>query len=88
MRRLNRKLYGVGGRSSDFTWADWFFPLLSTDRTLRTLDRLIQGQLRFAVTGRHETRNFRAVPYEALRQAGYLPLVSAFHRYHRRPLAG
>ena len=81
VRRLNRRLYGVGGREADFTWAGWFFPLLTTDRTLRALDRLIQGQLRYAVTGQHEKRNFRVVPYEALRAAGYVPLVTAFHGY-------
>lgn len=81
VRRLNRRLYGVGGREADFTWAGWFFPLLTTDATLRSLDQLIQGHLRHAVTGRHEKRNFRAVPYEALRRAGYLPLVTAFHGY-------
>ncbi len=84
VRRLNRRLYGVGGGRADFTWAGWFFPLLSTDATLRSLDRLIQGQLRYAVTGRHEKRNFDGVPYSALREAGYLPLVAAFHRYRAR----
>lgn len=81
IRRLNRRLYGVGGREADFTWAGWFFPLLTTDQTLRSLDRVIQAQLRYAVTGRHEKRNFRALPYEELRRAGYVPLVSAFHGY-------
>jgi RNA-directed DNA polymerase len=81
VRRLNRRLYGVGGRRADFTWAGWFFPLLTTDVTLRSLDRLVQGQLRFAVTGRHEQRSVRTVPYSTLRESGYLPLVAAFYRY-------
>jgi RNA-directed DNA polymerase len=85
VRRLNRRLYGVGGRSTDFTWASWFFPLLSGDATLRRLDGLVQEQLRFAVTGLQSRRNFREVSYEALRGVGYLPLVSAFHAYRRKP---
>jgi RNA-directed DNA polymerase len=83
VRRLNRRLFGVGGRSTDFTWAAWFFPLLSGDTTLRGLDALIQSQLRFAVTGVHSRRNFGAVPYERLREVGYVPLVSAYHAYRR-----
>jgi hypothetical protein len=83
VRRLNRRLYGIGGRSTDFTWASWFFPLLTVDATLHRLDRLIQHQLRFAVTGVHSRRNFRQVPYEHLTAAGYLPLVSAYHAYHQ-----
>lgn len=83
VRRLNRRLYGIGGRSGDFTWASWFFPLLTGDEGLRRMDGLIQEQLRFAVTGVHSRRNFKAVPYDALRGVGYLPLVSAYHAYRR-----
>jgi RNA-directed DNA polymerase len=85
VRRLNRRLFGVGGRPTDFTWASWFFPLLSGDGSLRRLDGLIQEQLRFAVTGMHSRRNFRDVPYQVLRGVGYLPLVSAYHAYRRGP---
>jgi hypothetical protein len=83
VRRLNRRLYGIGGRSTDFTWASWFFPLLTVDTTLHGLDRLIQEQLRFAVTGFHSRRNFKDVPYASLQGVGYLPLVSAFRAYQR-----
>jgi hypothetical protein len=83
VRRLNRRLYGIGGRARDFTWASWFFPLLTVDTTLHELDRLIQEQLRFGVTGVHSRRNFRDVPYEGLRGVGYLPLVSAYRAFQR-----
>jgi RNA-directed DNA polymerase len=86
VRRLNRRLYGVGaGSPTDFTWASWFFPLLTVDVTLHRLDRLIQDQLRFAVTGAHSRRNLKEVPYEGLRGVGYLPLVTAYHAYRRGP---
>jgi hypothetical protein len=85
IRRLNRKLYGVGGDASDFTWATWFFPLIDSDDSLRRLDGLIQDQLRFAATGRHERRNRGAVPYRRLVSSGYLPLVTAFRAYRRGP---
>jgi RNA-directed DNA polymerase len=81
VRRLNRRVYGIGGRSTDFTWASWFFPLLTVDTTLHRLDRLIQDQLRFAVTGAHSRRNFKDVPYARLQGVGYLPLVSAFRAF-------
>jgi RNA-directed DNA polymerase len=86
VRRLNRRLYGVGGRSTDFTWASWFFPLLTGDATLHRLDRLIQDQLRFAVTGVHSRRNFKEVPYDRLRGVGYLPLVTAYRTFQRSPV--
>lgn len=85
VRKLNRRLYGVGGRWPDFTWASWFFPLLTGDSTLQRLDATVQHQLRFAVTGVHQRRNFKAVSYELLRAVGYLPLVSAYRAYRRGP---
>ena len=85
VRRLNRRLYGIGGRSTDFTWGSWFFPLLTVDVTLHRLDRLIQDQLRFAVTGVHSRRNFKEVSYERLRRVGYVPLVSAYRAYQVGP---
>lgn len=83
VRRLNRRIYGIGGRSSDFTWASWFFPLLTRDATLRRIDGVVQDHLRFAATGVHSRRNFKDVSYRGLRGVGYLPLVSAFHAYRR-----
>jgi RNA-directed DNA polymerase len=85
VRRLNRKLYGAGGDASDFTWATWFFPLIGSDSTLRRLDRVIQEQLRFAATGRHERRNRGVLPYAGLVERGYLPLASAFRAFRRAP---
>jgi hypothetical protein len=85
VRRLNRRLFGAGGDPADFTWGTWFFPMLSGDASLRRLDAVIQQHARFVATGRHERRNLRAVPYERLRAAGYLPLTTAFHAYGRGP---
>ena len=85
IRRLNRKLFGVGADISAFTWATWFFPLINSDVGLRRLDHVVQEQLRFAVTGRHERRNRGAMPYAQLAARGYLPLLTAFRAYRRGP---
>ncbi len=85
IRRLNRKLYGVGVDVSRFTWSTWFFPLIDSDVTLRRLDTVVQEQLRFAVTGRHERRSRGVVSYAQLAAAGYIPLVTAYHAYRRGP---
>ncbi len=85
IRRLNRKLFGIGADTSAFTWATWFFPLINSDVGLRRLDHVVQEQLRFAVTRRHERRNRGAMPYAQLAARGYLPLVTAFRAYRRGP---
>jgi RNA-directed DNA polymerase len=85
VRRLNRKLYGSGADASEFTWATWFFPLIGSDDSLRRLDGVIQEQLRFAATGKHERRNRGAIPYGRLKATGYVPLVTAFRAFRRGP---
>jgi hypothetical protein len=83
VKRLNRTLYGVPSDAEGFCWATWFFPLLTTDATLADLDAHVQQKLRFAATGRHNARAHRLAPYALARDAGYLPLRTAW-RAHRR----
>jgi hypothetical protein len=79
--RLNRSFYGLGSGDNDFSWATWFFPLLTTDATLGGIDRFVQDQVRWAATGRRTARVHRALPYADLRALGYLPLVPAYWAY-------
>lgn len=78
LRRTNRRIYGVAGERSDFSWATWFLPMLHGAEGLATLDAHIQREARFAATGRRTARSRRHVPYDALVAAGHLPLVSAY----------
>ncbi|HUR23502.1 MAG TPA: reverse transcriptase domain-containing protein [Acidimicrobiales bacterium] len=78
LRRINRRLYGVPGERSDFSWATWFLPMLDGPQGLVALDAHIQREARYAATGRRNPRTRRQVPYDALVAAGHVPLVSAF----------
>ncbi|MGI8984104.1 MAG: reverse transcriptase domain-containing protein [Acidimicrobiales bacterium] len=78
LRRTNRRLYGVVGERSDFSWATWFLPMLHGADGLAALDAHIQREARYAATGRRTARSRRLVPYDALVAAGHLPLVTAF----------
>jgi hypothetical protein len=83
---LNRKLYGVRARDDvEFSWARWFLPLLTTPAQLAPLDAYVQREVRWAASGSRRQRARSLVPYAALRDCGYLPLVSAYHAYRRRP---
>jgi hypothetical protein len=83
VRRINRSLFGVPVDADGFCWSTWFFPVLTTARTLDALDAHAQQKLRYAATGRHNARARKLVPYESLRAAGYLPLVAAWHAHRR-----
>jgi RNA-directed DNA polymerase len=78
LRRTNRRLYGVPGERSDFSWATWFLPLLGGPQGLVALDEHVRREARFVATGRRTARTRRAVPYDALAGAGHVPLVTAF----------
>jgi hypothetical protein len=78
VRRVNRRVYGVAADRTEFSWATWFLPLLDRADDLGRLDRHVQREGRYAATGCRRARSQRMVPYENLRDAGYLPLVTAY----------
>jgi RNA-directed DNA polymerase len=78
LRRTNRRLYGVPGERSDFSWATWFLPMLDRPDGLEALDGHVQREARYAGTGRRTASTRRALPYAALVEAGHVPLVTAF----------
>ena len=77
-RRTNRRLYGVPAERADFSWTTWFLPMLDDAKGLERLDHHVQREARYAATGRRTASTHKRVPYSALRDAGYLPLVTAF----------
>ena len=85
VRRVNLRLYGVRAERADFSWATWFLPLLDRADGLDALDAHVQREARYAATGRRTDRARRTVPYEALTEAGLLPLVTAYWTLHREP---
>ena len=87
IRAMNRKFYGSSSPedapdmepvSKDFTWSRWFFPNLTTDKGLKTIDNYLQEYIRYTVTGRHYKGNYR-ISYEQLKEWGYRSLV---HEYY------
>ena len=87
LRRTNRRLYGVPGERSDFSWATWFLPMLDAPDGLVALDAHVQREARYAATGRRNARTRRTVPYETLVAAGHVPLVTAFWAVREGPAA-
>lgn len=82
LRRTNLRLYGVPAERGEFSWATWFLPLLDSPASLDGLDAHVRREARFAATGRRTGRTHRLVPYEALADAGHLPLVAAYWALH------
>jgi hypothetical protein len=78
VRRTNRRLFGVPVERADFSWATWFLPMLDEPGALEHLDQHVQREARYAATGRRTARARKLIPYDVMRDAGYLPLFAAY----------
>jgi len=76
-RAVNRKFFGKGAED-EFTWARWFFPLVTDDRDLKAIDAHIQEYMRFVSSGRFNKANYR-IRYDDLKKCGYISLVNRYH---------
>jgi len=86
VRRTNRRLYGVPGERRDFSWATWFLPMLDGPDGLGALDEHVRREARYAATGRRTARTRRTIGYDALVDAGHVPLVTAFWAMQQGPV--
>lgn len=77
-RKFNRKFYNAQS-GSELCWCRWYFPIITTARSLHVIDRYMQDWQRYIVTGRHNKANYRRVPYAMLTECGYRPLATAYY---------
>ena len=83
-RKFEKKLYGCEHLQKKFSWTQWFFPVITSHKRIRNIDREMQYWARYIVTGRHRKLNYKKVPYKYLKNNGYVPLVSRFYEYRCR----
>ena len=82
-RRYNRKFFGEDtGR--ELCWARWYFPVITTAKTLKQIDQYMQQWQRYLVTGRHNKKNHEYAPYPLLKACGYRSLVAEYYRYQKK----
>ena len=79
IRAFNRKLFGAED-DRELTWSFWFFPLLTTDRSLREIDRYAEDCLRYILSGKRTKGRFK-VRYEDLKALGFKSLVHEYHKF-------
>ena len=81
IKHFNKKLY-TSESSSEVNWSWWYFPLITTDKSLKEIDSYMQDCIRYVATGsRTKSRfNFR---YEHMKELGYCSLVNKW--YSNRP---
>lgn len=80
IRKFNKKFYDLKGDNTDLTWSRWYFPIITTQDSLKEIDEYMQQYLRYIVTGKHNKKNYEKLSYDTIRNYGYKPLVSEFWR--------
>ena len=76
---FNRKFYREFS-DNDFTWSRWFFPVITTDQSLKLIDDYLVEYVRFLHTGRHTKKNFE-VSYAEIKELGFKSLVNEYYRW-------
>lgn len=79
---FSKKFYDVS-ETRELTWSKWFFPMLTTDKSLRIIDQHLEENLRYIATGRHTKLNYKQVPYSMLKKLGFVPLVNSYWEYKK-----
>ena len=81
IRVFNRKLF-ENPADNELTWAFWFFPVLTTDESLRQIDAYAQDCLRYLLTGTRTKARYNAT-YEDLKRLGYRNLVHEYYAFRK-----
>ena len=77
VRTFNKKFYNEQNEDL-FTWSRWFFPIITTDRSLQELDQYLVQYVRYLSSGRHYKGNYR-ITYDQVKALGFRSLR---HEYY------
>ena len=82
IKHFNKKLYTSQDRS-EINWSLWYFPLITTDKSLKVIDHYMQECIRYMATGsRTKSRfNFR---YEQMKELGLMSLVNELYHHYSK----
>ena len=78
-RKYNKKFFGKQDKE-ELSWKYWYFPTINTSKSLKEIDKYMQEYLRYIVTGKHNKRNFKKVPYKTLKECNYKSLVNEYYK--------
>lgn len=67
----------------EMTWTRWYFPLITTDKSLKVLDQYTLELIRYLMTEKHQKSNYN-FRYDAIKALGYQPLVTAYYRERKK----
>ncbi len=81
IRHFTAKFYD-NPRENELTWCRWYFPTLTTDKSLHILDEYMIANIRYIATGKHTKANYN-LRYDTIKDMGYRSLVNAYYFYKK-----
>ena len=79
IKHFNKKLY-TSESSSEVNWSWWYFPLITTDKSLKEIDNYMQDCIRYVATGKRTKSRFD-FRYEQMKELGLRSLVNMWYKY-------
>ena len=77
IKHFNKKLY-TSESNSEVNWSWWYFPLITTDRSLKQIDNYMQDCVRYIATGRRTKFRFN-FRYDQMKELGIITLVNKWY---------
>lgn len=79
IRYLNAKFYNNPVKN-EITWCRWYFPVITTDNSLKVIDQYCIDCIRYLYTGRYGKQNYN-IRYETIKGLGFQSLVNNYWKY-------
>ena len=83
IKHFNKRLYTSDDRS-EINWSLWYFPLITTDKSLKVIDHYMQDCIRYIATGSRNKSRFD-YRYDHMKDIGLITLVNEWYSYSARP---
>lgn len=80
IKHFNKKLY-TSDSNCEVNWSWWYFPLITTDRSLKQIDSFMQDCIRYIVAGKRTKSRFDT-RYSQMKELGLLSLVNMWYKYN------
>lgn len=79
IKHFNKKLY-TSESNSEVNWSWWYFPLITTDKSLKKIDAYMQDCVRYVATGSRTKSRFNFT-YDQMKELGLETLVNKWFSY-------
>ena len=77
IKHFNKKFFD-NPKNNELTWCRWYFPIITTDASLHTLDEYMLQNIRYIATGKHTKANYN-LRYDTIKSYGFKSLVHAYY---------